>query len=77
MTRLMLNAILFLTLLTYSVAANAAADAEGVAATLEQLRQSINANDYGQLESSLDASVRAWCSASAIRISSNVSGSLV
>jgi len=55
MTRLTLNAILFLTLLTNSVVANAAADAERVAATVEQLRQSINAHDYGQLEPSLDA----------------------
>ena len=54
MTRQLLKALLFSVLLINSVAAQSV-DAERIATTLESLRQSINANDYGQLEPSLAA----------------------
>ena len=52
MTRQMLKAILISALLINSVVAEPV-DTDRVAATLESLRQSVNAHDYGQLEPSL------------------------
>jgi hypothetical protein len=54
MTRQTLKAILISSLIFSSVAAHAV-DADRIAATLESLRQSINAHDYSQLESTLAA----------------------
>ena len=54
MTHPLLKALLLSVLLTHCVAAQSI-DAERIATTLESLRQSINANDYGQLEPSLAA----------------------
>lgn len=53
MTRQMLKAILISALLINSVVAEPV-DTDRVAATLESLRQSVNAHDYRQLEPSLD-----------------------
>ncbi len=56
MNRLILKTTLFCILLIHAAAIPAAsADAERVAATLEQLRQSINAHDFAAIEPSLDA----------------------
>ena len=54
MTHQLLKALLLYVLLTHCVAAQSV-DGERIATTLESLRQSINANDYGQLEPPLAA----------------------